>query len=104
MVCSGGGTSGGLQWNGEGGVQCGSDVHCYLENIPHVAVMIIVTAEEEATRGRERHRGDTTNDGVLGVACQLSANTDVEKTARCVIRTRAESLAIREKPMETQKL
>lgn len=66
------------------------------KGIPDVAVVVIITGEQETTSLGEGNRGDTAQNLVVSVSVDLSVGTDVEETARRVIRTSDEGVAIGE--------
>ena len=75
----------------------GEDTHTLaLQSIPDVACPVIVAAEEDATRDRERHRCDTAQDVVMRVRVQLAVRADIKQAARSIVRARGESVAVGE--------
>ena len=67
-----------------------------LERIPDVARPIIVATEEDTARDGECDRGDTAEDVVVREGVQLAVGTDIEETARSIIRTGSKRIAIGE--------
>jgi len=57
-----------------------------LQNVPDVAVEVVVAAKQKAAALRERHRRDSTDDVVVRVHADLLVGTDVEEQARGVVR------------------
>lgn len=70
-----------------------------LEDIPGVAVEVIVAREHDAPVQREGDRGDTAHDALVGVRHKLSVGPDVEESATGVIRPSPKRHPIREEPI-----
>lgn len=70
-----------------------------LECIPHIAVEVIVPCEEEAPALGERHRGDPTDDVVMGISHDLLLCTKVEQPTGGIIQASANALPFGKKQM-----
>lgn len=67
-----------------------------LKCVPNVASPVIITPKEDATRDRERNGSDAAEDVVVGKRVELTIGTNVEQTARSVIGSRGEGVAVGE--------
>ena len=67
-----------------------------LKGVPYVARPVVITTEKDTTRDRECDGGDTAKNVVVRERVELTVSTDIEKTARCVVRTRSKSVSVRE--------
>lgn len=67
-----------------------------LEGVPHVAVEVVVTSEQEATALWEGHRGYAAYDVVMGVDHELLVGAQVKQAAGGVIRAGGKCVAIGE--------
>jgi len=67
-----------------------------LEGVPGKAVKVIVTSEQETTRGRESDTSDTAEDVVVAVSSELSVSADIKETAGGVIRASGKGEAVGE--------
>jgi hypothetical protein len=81
----------------------GEDAHpLAAEGVPDVARPVVVAAEENTTGDGECNRGDTAQDVVVGEDVQLAVGTDVEETARRVVRAGRKGITIREEAVGKQ--
>ena len=69
-----------------------------LERVPHVGVVVVVAGKQNAARRREADGRDAAEDVVVRVLVELAVGTQVEQTARCIVRARREGVAVREEP------
>jgi len=67
-----------------------------LEGIPDIAVEVIVSGKEVSPRDREGDRGDSTEDGIVGVLHQISIGTNVKQSARGIVGSGSKSHSIGE--------
>lgn len=67
-----------------------------LKGVPYVARPVVITTEKDTTRDRECDGGDTAKNVVVRERVELTVSTDIEKTARRVVRTRSKSVSVRE--------
>lgn len=66
------------------------------ESVPDVAVVVIITSEQKTAGVREGNRGDTAEDTLVTVLIKLAVGTDIEETARRVVGTSTEGVAVGE--------
>lgn len=66
------------------------------ENVPDLALEVIVASKKQSTRHGESDRGDTTNGLADRVSLQLSVRTNVKQPAGCIIRASTKRVAVRE--------
>lgn len=69
-----------LQSLGGGGVRA-RERYTNLESIPDVTVVVIVTGEENPTRGGEGDGGDSAEDVVVNEGVELAVGSEVEELA-----------------------
>ena len=69
---------------------------CVNERVPHVAVEVIVTREQESAALAEAHGRDPTDDVLMAVVDQLLVRSDVEQAAGCVIAARRKGHSVGE--------
>ena len=75
----------------------GQHTHTFaLEGVPDVARPVVVAAEEDTTGDGECDRCNTAKDVIVSEGVQLAVGTDVEETARRIIRAGSECVAIGE--------
>ena len=67
-----------------------------LEGVPDVASPVVVSAEQNTSGDREGHGRDSAKDVVVCEGVQLAVCADVEESARCIIRSGGEGIAIGE--------
>ena len=65
-----------------------------LENVPSVAVEVVIAAEENASTARERDARYSTNYVVMRIYRYLLVCSQIEQTTRRVIRPRSERLVV----------
>ena len=67
-----------------------------FQSVPHVAVEIVVAGKEQATGHGEGNGRDAAEDVVVGILVQLAVGAEVKQSARSVVGTRSEGIAVRE--------
>lgn len=67
-----------------------------LQSVPNIARPVVITTEKDTARDRECDGGDTAKNVVVRERVELTVGTDVEKTARRIVRTRGKGVSIRE--------
>lgn len=66
------------------------------ENIPHLALKIVITSEKQSSRDGESNGSDATQYLVALVNVEFTICTNVEETAGSIIRARAECISVGE--------
>lgn len=77
------------------------DTHPFsLQDIPHIAIVIVVPGKEQPSRNGEPNRGHTTEDIVVRVDVQFAIGSEIEQTTRRIVGTGTNGLAVWEKPVQ----
>lgn len=72
-----------------------------LQRVPDIAGPIVVATEQHTTGDGEGDRCDTTKNVVVCEGVQFSVGSDIEKSARSIIGTRSEGIAVGEEAIAT---
>jgi hypothetical protein len=67
-----------------------------LDCVPHLTVEVVIAGKEQAARVREAERRDSAENALVAVRNQFFISTEIEETARSIIRARGKGLSIRE--------
>lgn len=67
-----------------------------LQGIPDIACPIVVTAEQDSSRNRERNGCYTAQDVVVREGVEFAVSSDIEQAARGVVRAGGESVTVGE--------
>lgn len=75
----------------------GKDAHSLtLQGVPNIACPVVVASEKDPTRDRECNGCDTTQDVIMSERIEFTVSSDIEQTARRIVRPSGKSIAIRE--------
>ena len=69
-----------------------------LQRIPDIAGPVIITTKQNTARNRESDGGNTAQNIVVREGVEFAGRTDIEETARCVVRAGGEGVAVGEEP------
>lgn len=77
----------------------GQDSHSFsLQDVPYVAIVIVVPGKEQSARDGKADRSHAAEDVVVLIDVQFSVRSEVEESARGVIGSGPDGLAVREEP------
>lgn len=75
----------------------GQDSHSFsLQDVPYVAIVIVVPGKEQSARDREPDRSHAAENVVVLIDVQFSVRSEVEESTRGVVGSGPDGLAVRE--------
>jgi len=75
----------------------------HLQSVPNVAVVIVVTSEQDPSTSREGDRGDSTENVVVNERVELSVGSKIEESARGVVGSGSERVSVGEEPARNER-